>query len=77
MVGIAGKILALPLLGLVWFYRVAVSPLIGANCRYEPSCSAYAETALREYGGLKGGWLTLRRISRCHPWGGSGYDPVP
>ena len=69
--------LAAPLLGLVWLYRVGVSPLIGANCRYEPSCSAYAEEALRRYGAFRGGWLTLRRIGRCHPWGGSGYDPVP
>ena len=72
-----GRVLAWPLLGLVWFYRTAVSPLIGANCRFEPTCSAYAEEALRTYGAFKGGWLALRRIARCHPWGGSGYDPVP
>ncbi len=71
------QLAAKPLLGLVWLYRKGLSPLLGANCRFEPSCSAYAEEALREYGGFKGGWLTLRRISRCHPWGGSGYDPVP
>lgn len=73
----AGQVLAWPLLALVWFYRVAISPLIGANCRFEPSCSAYAEEALKRHGALRGGWLTLRRIGRCHPWGGSGYDPVP
>jgi hypothetical protein len=72
-----GKLLSWPLLGLVWLYRRLISPLLGANCRFEPSCSAYAEEALREYGGIRGGWLALRRISRCHPWGGSGYDPVP
>ncbi|MGI9261625.1 MAG: membrane protein insertion efficiency factor YidD [Woeseiaceae bacterium] len=72
-----GKVLALPLLGLVWLYRTAISPLLGANCRFEPSCSAYAEEALRVHGGIKGGWLALKRICRCHPWGGSGYDPVP
>ncbi len=72
-----GQLAAKPLLGLVWLYRKGLSPLLGANCRFEPSCSAYAEEALREYGGFKGGMLTLRRIARCHPWGGSGYDPVP
>jgi putative membrane protein insertion efficiency factor len=72
-----GQALAWPLLLLVWIYRNAISPLLGANCRFEPSCSAYAEEALKRHGGLRGGWLTLRRISRCHPWGGSGYDPVP
>lgn len=72
-----GRIAAKPLLGLVWLYRKGISPVLGANCRFEPSCSLYAEQALREFGGLKGGWLALRRIARCHPWGGSGYDPVP
>lgn len=72
-----GKVLAWPLLALVWLYRKLVSPMLGANCRFEPSCSAYAETALRRYGAFRGGWLALRRICRCHPWGGSGYDPVP
>lgn len=72
-----GKLLSWPLLGLVWLYRRLISPLLGANCRFEPCCSAYAEEALREYGGIRGGWLALRRIGRCHPWGGSGYDPVP
>jgi len=74
---ILGQVLALPLRGLVWVYRYAISPLIGANCRYQPTCSAYAEEALRQHGAFKGGWLALRRIGRCHPWGGSGYDPVP
>lgn len=74
---VIGQVLALPLRGLVWLYRYAISPLIGANCRYQPSCSAYAEEALRRHGAFKGGWLALKRIGRCHPWGGSGYDPVP
>lgn len=72
-----GRVLAWPLLGLVWLYRYAISPLIGANCRYQPTCSAYAEEALRKHGAFRGTWLTIKRVSRCHPWGGSGYDPVP
>ncbi len=71
------RILALPFRGLIWIYRYGVSPLIGANCRYQPTCSAYAEDALRRYGIIQGGWLAAKRICRCHPWGGSGYDPVP
>ena len=72
-----GRVLAWPLLWLVWLYRYGLSPLLGANCRYQPTCSAYAEEALRTYGAFRGGWLTLKRLGRCHPWGGSGYDPVP
>lgn len=72
-----GKLLAKPLLGLVWLYRYTISPLLGEPCRFQPSCSEYAVDALRRYGGFKGGWLMLKRIARCHPWGGSGYDPVP
>ncbi len=71
------RLAAKPLLGLVWVYQKGISPLIGTNCRFEPSCSAYAREALGKFGGFRGGWLALRRISRCHPWGGSGYDPVP
>lgn len=77
MSGPVGKVLAQPLLGLVWVYRHAVSPLLGVNCRFVPTCSEYAAQALEEYGGVKGGWLAVKRISRCHPWGGSGYDPLP
>ena len=58
-------------------YRLLFSPLVGRNCRYDPTCSAYALEALRRHGGLKGGWLTLRRFARCHPWGGMGVDDVP
>ena len=67
------RILALP----VRAYRLILSPWVGHNCRYQPTCSAYALEALERHGGLKGGWLALRRILRCHPWGSSGYDPVP
>ena len=74
---VIGRVLAWPLLGLVWIYRNAISPLIGANCRFQPTCSKYAEEALRKHGAFKGGWLAIKRIGRCHPWGGSGYDPVP
>ena len=77
MVRALGRLLAWPLLGLVALYRIAVSPWLGVNCRFEPSCSAYAVEALRVHGAFRGTWLTARRIARCHPWGGSGYDPVP
>lgn len=69
------------LVGLVQIYRYTVSPLIGPRCRYLPTCSEYAREALEKHGVVRGGWLALRRIGRCHPWkwlgGGSGYDPVP
>ena len=59
------------------FYQKYLSPLKRVHCPYTPTCSQYALEALRKHGLLKGSWLTLRRLSRCHPWGGSGYDPVP
>lgn len=58
-------------------YRMVLSPWLGVNCRYQPTCSAYALEALEKHGAIRGGWLALRRILRCHPGGGSGYDPVP
>ena len=70
-------VFAAPLIALVRFYRFAVSPLLGQNCRFEPSCSEYAVEALQRHGALKGFWLALRRVGRCHPWHPGGYDPVP
>ncbi|MDB3952733.1 membrane protein insertion efficiency factor YidD [Alphaproteobacteria bacterium] len=58
-------------------YQVALSPLLGASCRFHPSCSAYAIEAIDTHGPLKGAWLALYRIVRCNPWGGAGHDPVP
>ena len=77
MIKALGTLLAWPLLALVWLYRFTISPWLGNNCRFEPTCSEYALAALRQHGAFRGTWLTARRISRCHPWGGSGYDPVP
>lgn len=71
------RLLAWPLLALVWLYRYTLSPLLGANCRFQPTCSEYAIEALRTHGAFRGSWLAARRMARCHPWGGSGYDPVP
>lgn len=66
-------ILSLP----VRFYRAVFSPWVGHNCRFEPTCSRYALEALEKHGAVRGGWLMIRRILRCNPWGGMGYDPVP
>ena len=74
------KITQLPakfLILLIRIYQVALSPFIGRNCRYTPTCSNYGIEAIRKYGAIKGGWLTFKRILSCNPWGGSGYDPVP
>jgi len=65
------------MLGLIWVYRNFISPLTPAACRYTPTCSQYAVEAIRKYGPFRGGWLAFKRILRCNPWGGSGYDPVP
>ena len=71
------NILAFPLILLVRFYQVAISPFTPSTCRYNPTCSHYAIEALKKRGLIIGGWLSLKRIISCHPWGGSGYDPVP
>lgn len=65
------------LIGLLKVYRIFISPLYGQVCRYHPTCSAYALDAVTEYGSLKGSWLAVRRLARCHPWAAGGYDPVP
>lgn len=59
------------------FYQHAISPFLGPSCRYTPTCSQYAIEAIEEWGPFKGSFLTIKRLSRCHPWGGHGYDPVP
>jgi uncharacterized protein len=64
-------------IALVRFWQLTFSAVIGPSCRFQPSCSAYAIEALQVHGALRGGWLTLRRLGRCNPWGGMGYDPVP
>ncbi|ROI08975.1 membrane protein insertion efficiency factor YidD [Chryseobacterium sp. H3056] len=71
------KILTFPLIFLIRIYQMGISPLLPNSCRYTPTCSSYMIEALRIHGPLKGLWLGSKRISRCHPWGGEGYDPVP
>ncbi len=65
------------LCGVVRLYQLVISPFVPPRCRFQPSCSEYALEALTRHGAVLGGWLTLRRFVRCHPWGGWGYDPVP
>ena len=71
------RLITYPFIWLVRFYQVAISPLKPPTCRFSPTCSTYTIEALRKYGLLKGGARALKRIMRCHPWGGKGYDPVP
>lgn len=71
------RILSLPFIALIKIYQWIISPILGPKCRYNPTCSHYAVEALKKYGVFKGTWLAIKRISRCHPWGGHGYDPVP
>ncbi len=68
---------ALPLVGIVRAYQLLVSPLLPPSCRFYPSCSAYAVTALERHGAMKGSWLAARRLARCHPFHPGGIDPVP
>jgi putative membrane protein insertion efficiency factor len=71
------QILSLPFIALIKIYQWIISPWLGSQCRYTPTCSNYSIQAFKKYGVFKGLWLTVKRISRCHPWGGKGYDPVP
>ena len=71
------KILISPFVLLIKLYQWIISPLLGPKCRFTPTCSSYAMQSFRKYGPIKGFWLSVKRISRCHPWGGHGYDPVP
>jgi len=64
-------------LAIIRFYQLFISPFLGANCRYTPTCSQYGKEAILKYGPFKGGWMALKRIVRCNPWGGHGHDPVP
>ena len=70
---ILSQILILP----IRFYQYCISPLMMSSCRYHPTCSQYAIEAIKKHGPFNGFWLAIKRIFRCHPWGGSGYDPVP
>lgn len=71
------KLFSLLFLWFIWGYQHLVSPLFAGHCRYHPTCSQYAFIAIRDYGAIRGGWLTVKRILRCQPWGSSGVDPVP
>ncbi|NLR60146.1 hypothetical protein FHW36_101289 [Chitinophaga polysaccharea] len=69
--------LSYPFILLIKIYQWFISPLLGSKCRYTPTCSQYGLEAFKKYGPFKGGYLTIKRILSCHPWGGHGYDPVP
>ena len=71
------KILIFPFIFLIRFYQICISPFTSSACRYTPTCSSYMLQALKKHGLFKGGWLGIKRIASCHPWGKSGYDPVP
>jgi putative membrane protein insertion efficiency factor len=71
------QILSYPFIALIKIYQWLISPLLGPQCRFNPTCSNYALQSFQKYGLFKGFWLTIKRISRCHPWGGHGEDPVP
>lgn len=70
-------VLSKVMLALITFYKSAISPFLPSSCRYYPTCSEYGMQAIKKYGPFKGGWLTIKRILSCNPWGGHGHDPVP
>lgn len=74
---IVNKFFSWLFLVIIKLYQILLSPILGASCRYSPTCSQYGVEAIKKYGPFKGAWLTLKRIGRCHPWGGHGHDPVP
>jgi putative membrane protein insertion efficiency factor len=74
---LVGDVPRLVLLGAIKVYQSTVGPALPRSCRFEPTCSRYAYEAIERRGAILGTWLTLKRLARCHPWGGSGYDPVP
>lgn len=71
------RLLIAPFLFIIKVYQTFISPITPATCRFQPTCSHYSKEALKKHGIFKGGWLSIKRIFNCHPWGGSGYDPVP
>ena len=71
------KIIIFPLLIIIKVYQLIISPILRGNCRFLPTCSEYAIESLKSHGLIKGSILTIKRIGRCHPWGGHGYDPIP
>jgi len=74
---VASRLIARFLVGAILIYRYTLSPFLGPRCRFLPTCSTYALEALRRHGPWRGGWLAIKRLCRCHPWGGAGHDPVP
>ena len=71
------KIITFPLILIIRGYQLIISPILGSNCRFMPTCSEYAMESLKAYGLIKGVFLTIKRIGKCHPWGSNGYDPIP